>query len=280
MIKRIIQTWKDTDLTLGHPIFSISQDSWKKHHPAWRYEFFTDEDIDRYVKAAFPLFYKNVFLKYQAPIERVDIFRNITLYQEGGLYCDLDGECLNSFENTVDGQGIILGQLQNQESANKYSNAWMACTQIKEPFWLFTLAEATRRHTLNRGFYVPEYLTGPVLITDCVIEYNLMNVEEINHHIRTYFPDLVDLPKSKSIITLLKPEVIYPIDWSVITTEERKIAVIQRLETGTTPVKTHNETHCIHYWTHTWERPQYSLWKKILLRIKYIVRLTLNYNKK
>ena len=276
MIKRIIQTWKEEDLSLGHPIFTISKESWLKHHKDWKYEFFTDDAIDSYVRRTFPKFYKSVFLKYNAPIERVDIFRNITLYNEGGLYCDLDGECLNSFESTVRGEGIILGQLKNQQSANKYSNAWMACTRTKESFWLFTIAESARRHKLNRGYYVPEYLTGPVLITDCVIEYNQMTIKQINHHIRTHLPDPVDLPEKKSIITLLEPEIIYPIDWSVITAEERKKAVIRRLESGASPVDTNNKTHCIHYWTHTWDRPRYNLWKKIILRIKYVFRLGFN----
>ena len=270
MTPRIVQTWKTENLAAANPIFSISKQSWQSHHPDWDYDFFTDETINVYVKSHFPNYYRRVFSKYQGQIERVDAFRIITLFLEGGVYCDLDGECLKPLDSIITKEGVVLGQLINSESRNKYSNAWMCSTKEKEEFWLFVLAEATKRHQKNRGYSSTEYLTGPILITDCVQAYQNLEREKIHSHISSFITDNYSAADKKSSIHILEPEIIYPVDWSLLTQESRHEILQNRIKTGNPPEQVTSSSHCIHYWTHSWTRPNYSIPKKLVLRIKYL----------
>ena len=98
MIKTIIQTWKTVDLSQAPPLFEISRKSWQSQNPSWSYHFFDDEAIDAFVRDHLPEFHKNVFVKYEAQIQRVDIFRIVYMFFEGGIYSDLDAEAINPFE--------------------------------------------------------------------------------------------------------------------------------------------------------------------------------------
>ncbi len=273
MTRRIVQTWKNEDLSNADPLFSISQNSWKSHNPQWKYDFFTDETIDLYVKARLPNYHRQIFSKYQGQIERVDAFRIVTMFFDAGLYCDLDGECLKPIETVILNPGISLGQLSNEESKNKYSNAWIFSSGRREQFWMYVLADSIRRFYSNRGYHSTEYLTGPILLTDCVDNYLASSMSEINSHIKKWALDPIPSFKSKSQITLLPPLVIYPIDWTTIDDKLCKEIIARRIKLGKLPSILHDSSHCIHYWSHSWSPPQYSLRKRLALRVKYLYRV-------
>lgn len=56
-----------------------------------------DEDCRSFVKTNFPDFLET-YDAYPYPIQRADAFRYLVLFKEGGVYADLDTECLRSFE--------------------------------------------------------------------------------------------------------------------------------------------------------------------------------------
>lgn len=271
-MKYIFQTWKRHDLSEANPIFRISQESWKKQHPAWEYEFFDDDEICALVKKLFPVFYQKYFSKYIGQIKRVDIFRYCNLFKSGGIYSDLDGEALQPFDPLME-QSFehAFGVLKNENSPNGIPNAFMFTRIKKSNFWLFVLAMAVEHFENNCGYHSTEYLTGPVLTTKAVHAYESMSIEEINTYILTYFPDRVDYcNNSKEEVLLLPHDIIYPIDWQQLNGEERKEITRKRIEENNLPMEyLGSQALTMNYWTYSWTVPKYSLWNRIQLRIRY-----------
>ena len=103
-IPRIIhQTWKSVDVPAR---FQAAAQSWRDRHPGWEYVLWTDADIDRFVCDHFPQIVP-LFRRYPDQIQRVDAFRYLLLQRVGGIYADLDIECLQSFES-LRAQRVVL----------------------------------------------------------------------------------------------------------------------------------------------------------------------------
>ena len=88
--KTIHQIW------IGSPVpqkYLQIQKSWKEHHPDWEYRLWTDADIEGLVLQNRQLYETSTNWG-----EKSDILRYEILYQFGGLYVDMDFECIRSFE--------------------------------------------------------------------------------------------------------------------------------------------------------------------------------------
>lgn len=69
-------------------------DTWPKVHPAWEYKLWRDKDIE-----AFGLHNKELYDKVRNPGEKSDIARFEILHRLGGLYVDVDFECLRPLDD-------------------------------------------------------------------------------------------------------------------------------------------------------------------------------------
>jgi hypothetical protein len=84
--ERIVQTGKDERLPLCNraAIANI-----RLLHPAYEYSFFDDARVEEFIRHRFPQ-YREVFNNFRYPIQRVDFFRYLAIYHDGGFYFDLD----------------------------------------------------------------------------------------------------------------------------------------------------------------------------------------------
>lgn len=55
----------------------------------------TDDDVETFVQARAPEKYLKTYNKYIHPIQKIDAFRVVLLKNHGGLYVDLDNECMS-----------------------------------------------------------------------------------------------------------------------------------------------------------------------------------------
>lgn len=86
-IPRILhQTWRNADLPAT---FARWRSEWIALHPEWEHRFHDDDDIRRTVRDRAPHL-SGVFEAFTRPILRVDLFRYLIVYLDGGLYADLD----------------------------------------------------------------------------------------------------------------------------------------------------------------------------------------------
>jgi glycosyltransferase involved in cell wall biosynthesis len=165
--KIIHQTWKDANLPSHLAAF---QRTWQEHHPDWEYKLWTDAENRAFLAEHFPWFLP-IYDSYSHFICRVDAVRYFWLYYYGGVYIDLDFECLSPIDSLVAEQSLVLSlepqthTLENlTASARKLSEilspAWMA-TVARHPFWehLWQHLVASKQQT------DPLDATGPFLLT-------------------------------------------------------------------------------------------------------------------
>ncbi|TPX30800.1 hypothetical protein SmJEL517_g05727 [Synchytrium microbalum] len=71
----------------------VRVNTWKKLNQDWRYRFWTDEEIEVFVRDEFPEYFV-AFSRLPRPIFKADVFRYLVILKYGGVYADLDTECL------------------------------------------------------------------------------------------------------------------------------------------------------------------------------------------
>jgi len=89
----IHQTWKTHALP---PALARYQASWPRCNPAWRISFYDDQACLDFVRCTYPEVL-DVYHRFQFAIQRADFFRYLIVYHTGGLYADMDMECLRPF---------------------------------------------------------------------------------------------------------------------------------------------------------------------------------------
>lgn len=192
--KIIHQTWKDDNIP---SYFRVLTDTWKIHHPTWKYVLWTDEMNRNFIHEKFPSFL-NRYDNLTFNIQRADVIRYFILYSFGGVYVDLDFECIKPIIPLLENSSCVLGKEPKEHCLTHsreliISNAFMAC----EPGHLFmkdlfeeSFVEKISKSDVN-DFILSS--TGPFMISD--LYENLKDSLNIN---------LVD---SEALYPLTKDEV-------------------------------------------------------------------------
>jgi hypothetical protein len=84
--KLIIQTWKNKDIPKQ---YKHLVDNLKNMNPTYEYKLYTDDDIEDFLKKNYPYYWKT-FNRLPIFIQKMDFFRYIAIYHNGGFYFDLD----------------------------------------------------------------------------------------------------------------------------------------------------------------------------------------------
>lgn len=165
------QTWRSTSPPAPFPALIAT---WKSAHPDWAYEFWTDADIHELVRSCYPELLP-VFEALRLKIEQIDIARCLILHRYGGLYADLDTECIRPFDPLLADQRCVLF---NEPAAHRYehapcplvSNAVMAAVpghplldSLIERFARLDPDSRDRQAVLER--------TGPIMLTEAIADH-------------------------------------------------------------------------------------------------------------
>jgi len=171
--------------------------SWIKHNPGLEYKLWDKESTRVFIKKKFPWFYK-YYVSYPYDIQRIDVARCFILYEYGGVYADIDFECLRSFEPVIKeisdkGSSTVINThpvkseskscdyLYFVESPNNYlgkdvilSNALIVSSR-KHPFWRKIFTRFIQKQDNSAWFNTRHtYImtsTGPSLISSIFEEY-------------------------------------------------------------------------------------------------------------
>lgn len=125
--KLLHQTWKTEDIP---PEWARYAASWRAMHPGWEYRLWTDEANRAFVAAHYPAFLP-VYDGYSYGIQRADAVRYCLLHHFGGVYVDLDIECLQPIDALIEGQAFV-GVLEPAVQGERFgkpsllSNAFIA----------------------------------------------------------------------------------------------------------------------------------------------------------
>ena len=147
--------------------------SWIRHNPTWKYKLWTDEDARELVIEKFPQYLK-AYDAFAKPIYRADMVRYLILSVYGGIYADLDMECVRPFDDVLDVHQAIIGTEPTAHAVMLYdvdfllTNAFMV-SKPSHPYWDQVLAELENRFTTENSD--PVWVTGPQLLNDVYLKY-------------------------------------------------------------------------------------------------------------
>ncbi len=217
------QTWKTPHLSTD---LQELRQTWVRLHPEWHHRFWSDPDAESFVRRHYPKLLP-LYEAYPMPVQRADMFRYLILYHFGGVYADVDFEALQAMDSLLEGNSLILGREPERHTGWHgktllLCNAWMAASR-KHPFMRFVLdclPEASSRPGALQS-------TGPFFLTECYEAY----------------------PR-KQDITLLDPEVLYPVD------SDHYLLLLHRSPGGPHPFGP--KTFAMHYWQGSYWRPDPS----------------------
>ena len=184
--KIIHQTWKNYDLPEN---FKKWSETWKLYNPNYEYKLWSDEDNLEFISKEFEYFLSK-YNSYNHHIKKVDAARYFYMYKHGGIYCDLDFECLKNFNNLLEeykNYEVILGYMGEDRNFDHCLPNALMISKKKSKFWLHVIKIMGER--INSS--TPEYDTGPVLLKQSYDSY-----------------------PEKDKIKILDPVYFYSIDWN------------------------------------------------------------------
>ncbi|MFP5230537.1 MAG: FkbM family methyltransferase [Acidobacteriota bacterium] len=248
---RIFQTWKNK--TLPAP-----WDTWSKtfqaKNPGFAWELWDDSDNRNFIATEFPWFLKT-YDAYAAEIYRADVVRYFYLYLRGGIYADLDTECLRPLDPLLTRADVLLGRMGPNESfAHSIPNAIMA-SKPRQEFWLFVVSMLMQFSQYQDR---PETLTGPVLLKSAYDLYTVQDpvwagaaIQRIRGLLR---PDQQPL-QGRSQIELLGSRQWFPLDWSDPLHQLLRTSVLRgQLLDDTAKAALFPESWMVTWWSHSWEK--------------------------
>lgn len=238
MIPRILhQMWREATLPER---WRQLRETWKHHHPDWEHRLWTDESLMDFVGRSYPEMVP-ILEAYTSPVMRADAARYLLLDHFGGVYADLDMECLRAIGPLLADAELLLPLEPDEHVASTVArefgltrvvgNAWMASVP-GHGFWKRVIEGLVERRREKR----PLVATGPFLLTDLV---------------NAGLPDTLS-PR------LLPSSAVYPatnLDGAWLDARQ--------------PGSAHGfgpETYAIHYWDGTWWKRAENRTKLHLLR--------------
>ena len=258
--KVIFQTWKSKISMPGN--YARWSESLKRINPDFEYVLWDDFDNRGFIEKYYPWFL-SVYDAYPQEIYRADAVRYFFLYQFGGLYADMDTECLKPVASLFESGDIWLGRMgNNPDFPHSIPNAIMASRPLQE-FWLLAihlLVENAKSlgdpaAMVGKG---PETMTGPILLKNAYDAYMLSErraVSEMIQGIAARLPPNLQPQKEASRVNLLVPDIWYPIDWSNMIhlrlsceVVDFKLTLGERTKRWLFP-----KSFLVTYWTHSWK---------------------------
>ncbi len=140
--KIIWQTFKTNEVPL---IMKDYVDSWIIKNPEYEYKFFDDEDILEFLRNDFPKYYEGYnMIKYGA--SKADLWRYLIIYKYGGVYADMDCQCINSLRKWVKPSSEFVTQF----GTNKDICQWLLISAPGNPIFL-RAAEKSLENIINKN---------------------------------------------------------------------------------------------------------------------------------
>lgn len=276
--KIIHQTWKSKE---GIPeTFRPWMESWIRKNSNWDYWFWTDEDMRNLVSTTFPEFL-SLYDSYPSQFYRADAFRYFLLYSVGGVYVDLDMECLRPFDEIALKDECVISQepLEHAHFLSSLqpplvSNALMAC-RPNHPFFEYVIN--------NLKSYVG-YLTwndilratGPLMLTDVFRNYHdpsVFGYREGADPIRLASPEEFQPYADDSMIDHMRKmctsghEGLFPSE----SFSRRQKALCKKVLGHDFGRRVNTLSFSDHHWTHTWAGKYHDPWGVSDMRIRFSV---------
>jgi len=174
-IPKIIHQTAPADESKWPKLWKLCQKTWKEKFPTWEYKFWNDDDLENLIKTDYSWFY-DTYKGYDQQIKRVDAARCFILHKYGGMYADMDYECVNNFEHIIPSDKVSIAESpykhDGRDDTETHQNALMISPK-GHPFWerVFEVLEEKKNDE------VVVYATGPYVI--------IKSIKELEHYVHT-----------------------------------------------------------------------------------------------
>jgi hypothetical protein len=146
--------------------------SWKSINPDWEYRLWLDQELEDFFAKDYPNLLE-LYLSFPTNVQRADLARYVLLHRFGGVYADMDTDCLAPLAPLIEEDGIVLCEEPkiHAESAlvfgfNRLIFNGTIASPAEHPFWMHVVRMIVRnRHSMNKDVLIS---TGPVLLTAAV----------------------------------------------------------------------------------------------------------------
>ena len=169
MIPKIIhQTWRSAPIPTH---WRACHQTWKTHHPDYMHVMHSDADNECLVRTRYPR-WLDLYRSLRYSVQRLDLIRYMYLHHSGGVYADMDLECVRPLGALLDMQS---GVLSLEPSVNAIGVPFLVATYFlafekDSPFLLQVLETILDQHPYPyTGHKVHDVLasTGPLKLTEC-----------------------------------------------------------------------------------------------------------------
>jgi len=167
-IPKIIHQTAPSDKSKWHKMWPKCQESWIRNFPGWEYRMWTDEDLDEFMSSYYPDYYE-MYTSYDVNIKRIDAARYFILREYGGLYADMDFECIKNFESLLPPDKVSVAE--SAYEGEGFQNALMASPRA-HPFWDCVIDDLVKH---SRDSHV-HFATGPQVI----VRVNILKPEMVH----------------------------------------------------------------------------------------------------
>lgn len=161
--RKIYQTWKTKSLSSG--LLEI-QERIKEKNPTYEMILFDDAMMDNYIKHTQTPKIQECYHQLASGTAKADLWRYIVLYEEGGVYLDMDAEIIECLDEMIqeDDRAIL-----SREGNKGYFLQWMMVFEKGHPFLKRTLelcVENIKQKKMGTIFEI----TGPKMYTQAINE--------------------------------------------------------------------------------------------------------------
>ncbi len=128
----------------------------KKVNPSYEHIIYTDSQIEDYVNSNFDKEIKTAFNSLQHIVPKVDFWRYLIIFQNGGIYLDIDSSINKPIDEIIqeNNDGIITSESNN----NQQFVQWSLIFKKEHPLLQKTIDYVTENILKNK---YPNYLTEP-----------------------------------------------------------------------------------------------------------------------
>jgi mannosyltransferase OCH1-like enzyme len=255
--KILFQTWKSkTDFPEN---FAYWAATFRSENPRYDYRLWDDDDNRAFIAQHYPWFLET-YNAYPAEIYRADVVRYFFLYHHGGIYADMDTECLRPLDSMLNAADVVLGRMgTNPVFQHSLPNAVMLSAPRQE-FWL--LAISLLLEPVPAKQQRPDWVTGPVLLKRAHELYIRREVDaDVARRIadiRNRLPSALAPAPRPTRVAAMAGHVFFPLDWN--DQIHHRLFRKPMMRDGRwldrkSALSFFPQSLTVSYWAHSWEPP-------------------------
>lgn len=259
----IHQTWKSkTELPEN---FAKWRNSFLELNSNFVHNLYDDNDnrafIIKHLPELLPL-----YNSFSREILRVDFVRAVYLFFYGGIYADMDVQCLKPLDRYLNLSGVYLARMgSDKHFEHSIPNAIMSSSKDCG-FWIFYISNIIHILQNYHDDTTPEYITGPAVLKDSVLKFN-SDIELSKKMIHKFIMDFklsLDITQMDfSPVHIMENDIWYPLNWNdkIHQITRKKVISNEVFPDRHTAASMFPNSEMVTYWTATWKyyRDEYTV---------------------